>query len=205
MTDYEKKRISLRYFLLGAGYYKAADAMEYAGSVHTGFRKDGITPEFAHQIEIAHYMRTLLPSLMYPEDTLAAILLHDTTEDYNIPHALIADRFGERVGQAVYLLDKNGKTPEAYYSGNARDPIASVAKGGDRIHNVQTMVNVFTIEKQHRYLREIDDHFLPMLKAARRLFPQQEAAYENIKHVLTTQTELIELIHVAQGTSRHES
>lgn len=195
MTEYDKLRISLRYFLLGREFYMAADALEYAAGFHTGFRKDGVTPEFQHQIEIAHYVRTLSPSLMFPEDTLAAVLLHDVPEDYGVPHGDIANRFGPKVGRAVFLMDKNSN---ARFESIGEDPIASVAKGGDRIHNLQSMVGVFTREKQIKYVAEAQEKFLPMLKQARRLFPKQEAAYENIKHMMTSQIELLEALNATE-------
>jgi hypothetical protein len=68
------------------------------------------------------------------------------------------------------------------------------------MHNLQTMVGVFTFEKQKTYIVEVRVLFLPMLKAARRNFPQQVLAYENIKHVLLSQIELIEAMHVAVET-----
>lgn len=188
MTQYEKLKVSLRYFLLGKEFYMAADALEFGSSYHVGLRKDGVTPEYQHQIEIAHYIRTLLPSLMFPEDTLAAVLLHDVPEDYGVPHAVIANRFGTKVGRAVFLMDKNSN---ARFDLIGEDPIASVAKGGDRVHNLQSMAGVFTREKQLRYIAEAEEKFLPMLKTARRLFPKQELAYENIKHVMTSQLELL--------------
>ena len=136
-TQFEKLRVSLRYFLLGAKFYKAADALEFGGGYHVGFRKDGVTPEFQHQIEITHYLRTLLPSLMYPEETLTSSILHDVTEDYGVLSSTIAERYGNDVAVAVNLLDKNGKEPEVYFKGIAGNPIASIVKGGDRIHNLQ--------------------------------------------------------------------
>lgn len=192
MNEYDKLRVALRYFLLGREYYMAADALEYASEFHTGFRKDGVTLEFQHQIEIAHYIRTLLPSLMFPEDTIAAVLLHDVPEDYGVPHGEISNRFGPKVGRAVFLMDKNSN---ANFAAIGEDPIASVAKGGDRVHNLQTMVGVFTSEKQLKYIAEAQDKFLPMLRTARRLFPKQELAYENIKHVMTSQIELLEALN----------
>ena len=188
MTQYEKLKLSLRYYLLGKGWYVAVDALEYGESVHTGVRKDGVTPEFEHQIRIAHYIRTL--DLMYPEETIAAALLHDVREDYNVPDRELVRRFGQTITTACILLDKNGKETSAYFAGLATDPIASPAKGGDRIHNLQTMVGVFSREKQLRYIDEVRELFFPMLKEARRAFPQQERAYQNIKHMLESQIEL---------------
>lgn len=92
-------------------------------------------------------------------------------------------------------MDKNGKTQGSMLKAIGDHPIASVCKGADRCHNMQTMIGVFTSEKQLRYMAEAREQFLPMLKAARRLFPKQEAAYENIKHVMTSQLELLKAIN----------
>ncbi len=73
----------------------------------------------------------------------------------------------------------------------ATDPIASIGKGGDRMHNLQSMIGVFTKDKQKNYVTEAENKIIPMLKLARRNFPQQELAYENIKLVLNTQMQLI--------------
>lgn len=194
LTQYEKLRISLRYFLLGKGYYKAAEALEFAERYHTGTRKDGVTPEFQHQIEIAHYVRTL--SLLHPEDTLTAVILHDTPEDYDVSQLIIESKFGAPVSVATELVDKNRwESKERQFEAIANDPIASIVKGADRSHNVQTMVGVFSPEKQLRYVDEVEKLFFPMLKTARRRFPQQEPAYENIKHILVSQITLIKAIH----------
>ena len=63
--------------------------------------------------------------------------------------------------------------------------------------NLQSMVGVFKLEKQKEYIREVHDLFFPMLKKARRLFPHQVNAYENIKHILESQIQLIEAVHAA--------
>lgn len=193
MTQYEKIKLSLRYYLLGKGWYTAVAALEFGESVHTGTRKDGVTPEFEHQVRIAHYLRTL--DLMYPEQTIAAGLLHDVREDYNIPDYELVRRFGQEITTACIILDKNGKEKAAYFREIAGNPLTSPVKGGDRIHNLQTMVGVFKREKQLSYVAEVKDEFFPMLKDARRSFPQQERAYENIKHMLESQLELIEVIN----------
>jgi (p)ppGpp synthase/HD superfamily hydrolase len=192
-----KKVISIRYWCLGRGYHTALSALEYASKHHTGLRKDGSTPELDHQLSIAHYVKTLLSHLQYPEETLATAFLHDVCEDYDVGFEEIEVRFGKRIRTAVELLTKKHRgeridTPQ-YYKELAKDPIASIDKGADRIHNTQTMSGVFDAAKQHAYIQETEEYILPMLKAARRRFTQQEPAYENIKHVLNTQIALIKI------------
>lgn len=196
MTKYDKLRIALRYFLLGKGYYQAADALEFAATYHTGLRKDGVTPEFMHQIEIAHYLRSLLPSLLYPEDTITTAILHDTPEDYGIKSEVLELRYNKRVAVATELLNKNRwSTKEIQFTAMAGDPIASIVKGADRQHNLQSMIGVFSTEKQQKYMLEVTKYFLPMLKQARHNFVAQESAYENVKHVLESQLELLAVIN----------
>lgn len=59
------------------------------------------------------------------------------------------------------------------------------------------MVGVFKLEKLKEYIREVYELFFPMLKKARRLFPHQVNAYENIKHILESRIQLIEAVHKA--------
>lgn len=202
LIEFQKQRILLRGWLHGRGYFLACSALDFAESFHTGTRKDGVTPEFSHQVQIAHYVRTLAHGLIYPERTLAAALLHDVCEDYEVGFPEIEKRFGAETKTAVELLTKTYRgaqiPPETYFTRIGDDPIASIVKGIDRTHNVQSMIDVFSRAKQEAYLNEVEEYFLPMLKQARRTFHRQEEAYENIKHMLVNQTALIRAIHRAE-------
>lgn len=200
MTNYEKLNVSLRYWLLGMSqsnldYLKCVEALEFASKFHTGLRKDGVTKEFEHQLVITHYIRSLINNLQYPSETICVSLLHDVPEDYDVSFDEISNKFGPIVSNSVEKLTKfyrgNKKSNEVYFNGIANDPIASIGKGGDRIHNLQSMVGVFTKEKQVSYIQEAEDWILPALKIARRNFPKQELAYENIKLMMKSQIELI--------------
>lgn len=201
-TMTNKKFISLRYWLLGRKYFKASLALEYAAGFHTGTRKDGKTPEYDHQVSMAHLIRTFVNHLNFPEETLAATCLHDTAEDYDLSFDEIRDVFGKKVSKAVKLLTKKHRgtkvPPEVYYAAMADNPIASIVKGVDRINNISTMVDVFTHEKQEAYIEETQNLILPMLKKARRQFQEQEGAYENVKYNLELQIKLIQQIHKAR-------
>lgn len=199
---YNKLFISLRYFLIGAAkfnpdYAIALKALEFAKEIHTGLRKDNITPEFQHQIEIAHFVRTFLPSLSFPAQTIAACLLHDVAEDYDVAFDEIEKRFGVIVRNSTFLLTKKYrgtiKAPTEYFSQIVNCPIASIVKAADRINNQQSMSGVFLPEKQQAYLNETKQYILPMIKKARHLHPEQEAIYENLKFVLNAQQSLIEI------------
>lgn len=117
--DHEKSLVMIRYWMLGRGMHLALKAMEYAAAFHKGMRKDGMTPEFAHQIAIVRYLRTLEKELDDPEVTLTAAWLHDTPEDYDVGFDEILSQFGNTVTQAVRALTKKhrGKVidPSIYY------------------------------------------------------------------------------------------
>lgn len=188
--DFEKLKISVRYWLQGKEWFKALEAMQLAESFHTGKRKDG-SPEFIHQVSQVAYAKTLIKSLDMPEETICVIFLHDTPEDYDLSFEEIEAKFGRVVRNSVELMTKfyrgDKKDVHTYYKLMAKDKIASFAKGCDRIHNHYTMLNGFKPEKQKSYIGETCDFIIPMLKEARRLFPSQEPAYENIKFMLANQ------------------
>jgi Guanosine polyphosphate pyrophosphohydrolases/synthetases len=146
MTDrsaYAKQLSSMRYWLLGRNWMTALKAFEFAQGHHDGVRKDGFSPEFSHQMFIAGYARTLAHSLLNPEETLAAIFLHDVCEDYPVSFEEIGSRFGAGVRVPVELLTKKKdgvRIPDdIYYNRMGDDPVASIAKGLDRAHNIFTM------------------------------------------------------------------
>lgn len=202
---YQRLFISMRYWLLGrsednVGYLHALNALEYAKKVHVGMRKDKVTPEFQHQIEIAHFIRTMNNHIIDPANTLATIFLHDTLEDYAETHNISVDsltlRFNAKIAHSVHLMSKirNGEkiSNKEYYDGMATCPIASIAKGADRINNLMSMHPVFSLEKQRKYIAETREYVLPMLKVARQNFPQQEGVYENIKLFINSTIKLTE-------------
>ena len=194
--DHVRHLERIKAWLLGKEYYKAVEALVFASKHHTGMRKDSVTPEFHHQISISLYLRTL-PNLRDPEAVIATAMLHDVIEDENVSPQELEALFGSKITDAVLLLSKEikgvKKSTFDYYEAMKDNPIASIVKGGDRIHNFQTMPTVFTCEKQTRYIEECENFILPMLREARNQFPDQVLAYENIKHALKGQIELLRL------------
>lgn len=201
INRYQRNLIAIRHMLLGKGWYTALEAMEFALKFHQGKRKDNITPEFYHQVVIAGFLFTLSDGLLYPEETIAVAFLHDCPEDYDIGFEEIESRFGSKIARATKLLTKTHRgrnlSPEAYFSSMAEDPIASVVKGTDRIHNQSTIVGVFSREKQNIYITETNEYIIPMLKVARKNCPKQYNAYRNIMFVLRSQIDMICAVHAA--------
>ncbi len=191
--NYDKMRIALRYWLIGRGYFKAVEAMAFAEKYHNGKRKDG-AHEFSHQVSQANLARTLIHHFDNKEEIFIVIFLHDICEDKGISYEEIEKRFGPLVTKAVRLMTKvyqGIKIPnDQYYAAMAECEITSVCKGFDRVHNLMSMLGGFGPEKRITYIQETKDYTIPMLKTARRNFPHQEAAYENIKFIMTNQIQL---------------
>lgn len=191
-VDYNKLRTSIRYTFIGMAYIdKRYDvclkALQYAESIHTGVRKDNVTKEFYHQLNIVGYLLTLHGSLIDPVAVYVTALLHDVYEDHPETRDYLMDNFGEFMPYILRVskIRDGVKVPYVTYFGEMQNcPVTSIVKGADRIHNLSTMAGVFSEEKQLNYKKEVDEYFLPMLKYARRMFPEQTMAYENIKCIL---------------------
>lgn len=204
MISYEKTKIAITYRMLGAEWFIALKAMEFAKKYHNGKRKDG-NPEFSHQIWIANYAITLpIMDKNLFDFILAIIFLHDTCEDYAVLFEQIEQMFGKVVRDGVEALTKviNGVKLDTkdYYDNISQNPLAALAKGCDRLHNLSSMVTAFTIEKQKAYIKETKEYVLPMLKRARKENPVFELAFENIKQSINSRITLIEAIHDAKST-----
>ena len=198
VAKYSKDLLSIRSWMEGAGFHVALAAMEFARAHHTGFRKDLVTPQFAHQVYIANYIRTILPGLMLPEETLATVFTHDVCEDYHVGFEEIANRFGPVIGHSTRLLTKKHRGValpyDAYFGRMAEDPIASIVKPADRAHNIFTMHSAgWGAEKQAAYLGDLENWFYPLIKSARNRFTRQKPAYENVKTLLAVQSTHIRL------------
>ena len=192
-----KRRIALRYRLHGKGWFQAARALDMAEKYHTGIRRSGC-PEMSHQIAIATYVYTLTPWLLHPEETVSIALLHDIREDYDISDADLRDVFGNFVADGVDAVTKTfggiDRNPDQVQDAIAHHAGASIVKPADRIHNHQTLLGTASPQKIASYLDETTLHVLPVLKSARRRFPEQEPAYENLKLILLSQVELLRAV-----------
>lgn len=204
--DVNKLKTALRYWYEGKGYFRALEAMNVAIDIHTGFRKDGVTPEIHHQISLAGYLKTLTGGLISEEETHVMAWLHDVDEDYGGYHLVLLGASGVNLDglntlREVYYeeLDSLNKkiwpSTKDYYNAVVGFASTSIVKGVDRIHNFQTMPGVFTHEKQISYIEEGETYVIPMLKRAIKLHPEQTNAYYNVIHMLRTQIELLRLLN----------
>jgi (p)ppGpp synthase/HD superfamily hydrolase len=181
--------------LRDAGHLQAARALGFASTYHTGSRLDG-SPEISHQIEIARYLRTLSPFKGF-ERALVVAMLHDVREDYDVHDCVLRSLFGAPAANDVAHLTKVFKgisLPVRYaFSMAGRSPISAIVKGADRIHNLKTMDDAFSEEKQASYRREARTYILPMLRSAREVYRTHSVTLTQIirdlEHLSTPITE----------------
>jgi len=187
IEKFNREKTALKFFLIGRNYSLALKALGFAEKYHIGFRKDGVTPEFHHQIRIALTI-TQLKDILNEELCITAALLHDVVEDYDILPEVIEKEFGKEVRDVVWRLTKKfssaSKEQALYVDELGQCPHASVIKGVDREDNLNSMCGVFSVPKMSSYAKEAEDVFLPMLKRASKLFPSQNAAYSMVRRNL---------------------
>jgi (p)ppGpp synthase/HD superfamily hydrolase len=194
-TDHAKLRLTLHSQLLGlakenSNYYMTVAAFSYAEKHHQGMRKDGVTPEFNHQLNILGILMTQIANIKQPWLVLALILLHDTLEDNNHLEDEIITKFPVLFPYVnrISKVRRGQKLSNAeYYAPMPACFVVSVAKGSDRLHNLTTMMGVFTIEKLDEAVVETEEFVLPMLKLAKHEHPEQNAIYELIKSLINIQ------------------
>lgn len=215
ISKYQKLFIAARYCLIGMAmfdpeYNEVLELMEFAAAHHDGKRNGG-EAEFIHQLGIFHYTRTMHKHIANPVMVYKLIFAHDMLEDPNqrtnafVNPAEVGERWGEEFLVKLKKMSKNilGQKNEAYSLTEIfADEDCSIAKGADRVDNVDSMLGVFKRSRLERYLKETAEQFLPGLKAARRLFPHQEAVYENMKRSLLTTLDVIR--HVLDGYQPNE-
>lgn len=192
----------LEKYLTDNHYSMALECLGFNKNLFNGMRKDGLTPEFDHHVCQANYLISFISKLIHPEETICTVMFHDSLEDKGVSKKEIENFISKEpsaslIANASWRLTKkyNGEVfnQKDLFDSMANCPIASVVKGADRINNFQTAVDVFSREKQLRYVEEGKRYFLPMLNKARNNFPSQEPVYQNIVSFLNTQMKLIVL------------
>ena len=176
-TEYKKLLQSLRYWILGVAetkpeYYLVLQALNVAEKYHTGRRKND-EHEFSHQITIISYLKTLHLYFKDPISVFIVAILHDTIEDYPESADEIKLLFEKQFDMIMRISKiRNGiKIPyEQYFSEMQNCEVCSIVKLVDRMANISTMFNAFSLEKQRSYVDELSLWFLPMLKFSKRKF-----------------------------------
>lgn len=208
METFVKKQIAIEHLLRGMvsadkKYIPALKAFEISKKYHSGLRKDGKTPEFNHQLNIVGSILNYKDLLIEPVNAIVAAFLHDVVEDYSfgskvwdkgeerlknlVPYGLddLESQFGIASKKTNNCLSKviNGhkKSSEQYFAELPLDSVALVIKAEDRIDNLDSMMFVFSLNKQAEYAKQVYDDFIPALKEGEKNFPEQVHVYQMLK------------------------
>lgn len=208
---YSKLEHALKYYLVGAKFHLALKAFNFAKQHHGGLRKDGVTPEFQHQLEIALYVTTL-KGIPNEEELIFYALMHDVLEDNSsiTIDDLLNELFPKHWVENLLLISKKYRGQktvsdlDAYFYNMIECPSIILVKGIDRINNLQTMGGVFTIEKQLAYVTEVRTYFLPTLKIGAAKAPELFPAFMNVRTVLKCQVGLIEQVIEASTIEKQQ-
>lgn len=193
--DFAKLKLVTKIWLESAKQFNALRAVNLGLDWHTDTRKDGITPEFTHQLSQIQNARGIAGIAENDLETIICVIaLHDLPEDKKYGIRWVYSEFGDAVGLGVERMSKKyfgenaDQSDDRYYYDLAHNKHASIAKGCDRVHNQSTMIGILDIWK---YMDETEKYVLPMLKAARKNFGTQGIAYTTLRHRLKEQNFLI--------------
>ena len=120
------------------------------------------------------------------DNIISGSLLHDTIEDQNANLDLIDinNEIKDIVNLLTYIKGKMSK--DEYYNNIQTNINAIIIKLIDRIHNLSTMNNAFSIEKMKKYLIETENYVIPLADTAKNQYPNLARKLWILKFYLTT-------------------
>lgn len=179
-----KDFIFLEGYAYGKGYQNLSKALNMSNKLHGDtLRKDG-------SLYITHPTAVTATAVRFgieDENTLCIMQLHDVVEDCDIKPSEITDELNFMIGSGVTILSKNKninyKDKEImndYLRCCLSREDCALAKIGDRAHNISTMFDGFSIEKQKEYIEETK-LIIEMCREARRRYPKHSGYITEMK------------------------
>ena len=139
----------------------------------------GAVPYIAHPLTMACHA---LAMGLDDDVLLAALLLHDVTEECGIPPSELPV-CGE-AQEIVALVSKPGRDYDAdkYFRAIEGNPKACMVKCIDRCNNLSTMAGSFPAARRKKYIRETEERYPRLLRIVK-----EQAAYNNAAWLLQYQ------------------
>ncbi len=185
MSAYLKGKLNVR------EYPNALKALVFAKEKHDGQWRE---PRELNIPYITHPLTMTCHALaMGLEDDvlLAALLLHDVSEDCHVPPSELP--VCKEVQKVVALVTKpegfSSADEETYYSAILQNPTACLVKCIDRCNNVSGMAISFKPEKIRQYIAETEEWYPQLLRAVKAVPEYNNAAWllsYQIRSVLQT-------------------
>ena len=155
---------------------------------HAGqYRKgEGDVPSISHPLTMACHA---LAMGLVEDGLMCAILLHDVPEDCGVPveELPVPPRVQKTIARLTYRRREDESAEEArhrYYAEIRRDPDAMLVKLLDRCCNVSSMAAGFTRTRMAGYVRETEEHVLPLLPLLQAQAPEYSDALWLVRYQL---------------------
>ena len=156
---------------------EARKALPFAKEQHASSKPrkgPGNVPYIAHPLTMACHA---LAMGLDDDVLLAALLLHDVSEDCGVPpDELPVCREAQEIVALVTKAEK-GYEAKKYFDAIAENPKACLVKCIDRCNNLSTMVNSFTPAQSARYIRETEKWYPRLLRIVKKQPEYNNAAW----------------------------
>jgi hypothetical protein len=137
-------------------------ALAVARQAHAGqFRQTGCEeiPFIEHPLAVGE----LLAEQRYPEETVAAALLHDVTEHAEVEPDTLRERFGEEVARLVGALTEDATIPNyEERKEEHRERVAAAGPQAQAIFAADKTANVIVLREAYAMVGESVDEDLPV-------------------------------------------
>ncbi|WP_342257002.1 MULTISPECIES: HD domain-containing protein [unclassified Rickettsia] len=145
-------------------------AIYFAKKSHGEQKRHSGEPYYSHPMEVA----SMVSDYLFDTDTIIAAILHDVIEDTSSSLKQIELLFNKRVAEIVDIVTKlttehQLSKEEIFYKINNFPDLerkACTIKVIDRLHNMRTITNIKSIEKQKRIAKETLDVYISMANCA---------------------------------------
>lgn len=199
-TRLKKQYTKFKSYFTERGMTESLKAMELVEKYHVGKRRGG-GPERSHLYEVAGQTLATFEKHVSIEELdcmVAASFLHDLVEDYAdlYSEADLRRDFKERTcGLVMNVCKWEGfqKIEKDYieYFDNVSSDIGSiVVKVSDRIHNMSTCIGGMSLARIRKYIEEVKTYFFPMIRQARKDYPEYYMALTSMKQQLDYRIEV---------------
>lgn len=195
LFDETKMYTYIKAFATARKLYQTVRVLPYVREKHDGqFRKgEDKVPYINHPLLMACHALSLG---MCEDDLLSAVLLHDVSEDCDVP---IEDLpVNDETKEAVALVTKDFEAlensmdaVEEYYQSISENKLASIVKLLDRCNNISGMAAAFDEVKMANYIKETETYIYPLMDKTSDNYPEYANQIFLIKYHMTSVVEAI--------------
>ena len=169
-------------------YENSLIALPFAKEVHKDQKRLGGDPYIVHPLSVAFFS---IGAGLDSDNIISGSLLHDTIEDQNANLNLIniTDEIKHIVNLLTFIKQTNLSKEESlkkYYENIKTNSDAIIIKLIDRIHNLSTMNNAFSLEKMKNYIIETENYVIPLADYAKENYQTITNKLWLLKFYLTT-------------------